>query len=67
MAYSDDLPPPDLWLQLSGGERLPAHRAVLSLVSSVARGLPEGSDTWDVGGLVIGGAPVSAAVVAGVV
>ena len=48
MAYSDDLPPPDLWLQLSGGERLPAHRAVLSLVSSVARGLPEGSDTWDV-------------------
>ena len=54
---------PDLWIQLAGSERLPVHRHMLSWSSSVVRDLPEGSDTWDLSGLLIGDAPVSEAVV----
>ena len=34
---------PSLWLQLADGERLPAHRELLALVSRCARGLPPGA------------------------
>jgi hypothetical protein len=45
---------PDLWIKLASGERLPAHRAIVSWSSSVAKELPPG-DTWDVSGLVVDG------------
>jgi hypothetical protein len=44
----------DLWIKLASGERLPAHRAIVSWSSSVAKQLPPG-DTWDVSGLVLDG------------
>jgi hypothetical protein len=55
---------PDLWLKLAdGGERLPAHRAMVRMASGVAKGLPPGSDEWDLSGLVIEGHPVVRSVV----
>ncbi len=55
---------PDLWLKLAdGGERLPAHSQLVRMASSVAKGLPPGSDEWDLSGLVIEGHPVGRSVV----
>lgn len=49
---------PNIWLQLHDGTRLPAHRELLALASSCAKGLPPGGDSWDLSRLQIdGGAP----------
>ncbi|KAI8462193.1 MAG: hypothetical protein J3K34DRAFT_476583 [Monoraphidium minutum] len=55
---SIDADEPTLWLQLECGARLPAHRELLQLASSCARGLPPG-DTWDLRVLRLDGAAVN--------
>ncbi|KAI8466571.1 MAG: hypothetical protein J3K34DRAFT_524435 [Monoraphidium minutum] len=53
---------PTLFLQLSAGDRVPAHRELLQFMSSCVKGLPPG-DIWDLSEVLVEGEPVSRAVV----